>query len=144
MSPYKFNTSLPIRDEVWREILVKKLQNENTTAEIKQPHKAKFHYAIQSQTRWQTWTQACVCVSCACHRPAESWSTASCNKPVCDQVRAIMTNSNKACRDGSNLSATCFRPNSIMLSKSQTWSQTWLPTWRSTSLCKSATSLRLF
>jgi len=28
------------------------------------------------------------CVSCACRRPVNSWSKASC-EPVCDQVRAI-------------------------------------------------------
>jgi len=63
----------------------------------------KFHYAVQSQTRSLTWTQTCVCVSCACRRLVESWSKASC-EPVCDQVQAIST-----CRDRSKLSATCFR-----------------------------------
>jgi len=34
--------------------------------------------------------------------------------------------SNRTCRDSSNLSETCFRLNSITLSRSQIWSQTWL------------------
>ena len=36
-------------------------------------------------SRSPTWTQTCVCVSCACCRPVESWSKASC-EPVCNQV----------------------------------------------------------
>jgi len=48
------------------------------------PVKAKFHDAIQSQTRSPT----CVYMSCACRRTVESWSKASC-EPVCDQVQAI-------------------------------------------------------
>jgi len=35
----------------------------------------------------------------------------------------LRTKSNKAWWDSSNLFATCFRPNSITLSRSQTWSQ---------------------
>jgi len=43
-----------------------------------QPIEAKFHYAIQIAHRSQTWSQTCLCVSCACRRPVESWSKASC------------------------------------------------------------------
>jgi len=43
-------------------------------------------------------TQTCICVSCACRRPVESWSKASC-EPVYDPVRTTST-----CRDSSSLS----------------------------------------
>ena len=60
-------------------------QDIHENEDIRCREKAKFHYAIHSQTRSPTWTQTCVCVSCACPRPVESWSKASC-EPVCDQV----------------------------------------------------------
>ena len=57
----------------------------------------------------------------------------------------LAISSNQACRDSSNLSATCFRLNSIKLSRSQSWSQTWFLTChrqvRAISTCRNSSNL---